>query len=149
MSSETTGSVKSVVWAGGILLVLGAAHVVLSGVLSAAHIPGWWQGGLWNVRIAALMSPEPAMGAFWLVWGSFGVPLALIGALVVGFGRRGQAPPVYLGVGVLVWALVGAALFEPSPFVVGAIPGVLMLAATRKSRTARAGAPTYGPSGSA
>ncbi|NRQ36528.1 hypothetical protein HII36_32545 [Nonomuraea sp. NN258] len=124
------------VWAGAILVFLACVHLVSTSVLSAAHIPAWFQGELW------LFPPSPGdltdlaanVGAFWMVWGSFGVPLGLIGALVVGFGRRGQVPPAYLGIGVAGWALIGALLFEPSPFVLGLVPAGMLLAAAYKRR---------------
>ncbi|MFC4011649.1 hypothetical protein ACFOY2_30765 [Nonomuraea purpurea] len=132
MSSETSS--KSVVWAGGILMTLAGVHLAITSVLSARHIPSWFGGALWTFPpgpdFLAVLAPNE--GAFWLVWGSFAVPLGLIGALVVGFGRRGQVPPPYLGIGVALWALGGAAVMEPTPFVLGAVPAAMLLAAWRR-----------------
>ncbi|WP_214321807.1 hypothetical protein [Nonomuraea sediminis] len=134
MSSETTGSVKRVVRAGGILVFLACLHLVSTALLSMEHIPGWFRGELWFFPPGPddFAHLAPGVGAFWLVWGSFGVPLGLVGALVVGLGRRGQVPGAYLGIVVTLWALSSAAVLEPSPFVLAVIPGVMLLAAARK-----------------
>ncbi|MEV0354201.1 hypothetical protein AB0H88_51390 [Nonomuraea sp. NPDC050680] len=140
MSSDTFIPVKGVVWAGRILVSLAGLHLLAMSLLSADHIPGWLGGELWFFppNVDDLARPTPSMGAFWLTWGSFAVPLGLIGALVVGFGRRGQVPPPYLGIGVALWALVGAAVFEPSPFVLGVVPAALLLGAARRRRAVAA-----------
>ncbi|MFB9627703.1 hypothetical protein [Nonomuraea helvata] len=132
MSSDTSVSVKR---AGGMLVFLACAHLVLTGVLSAEHVPSWFAGGMWFFPPGPddLSRLAPDVGAFWLVWGSFAVPLGLIGALVVGFGRRGEVPPPYLGIGVALWALGGAAVFEPSPFVLAVVPAAMLLAARRRA----------------
>ncbi|MEV6032264.1 hypothetical protein AB0L65_13995 [Nonomuraea sp. NPDC052116] len=136
MSSDTSVLVRR---AGGMLVFLGCVHLVATAVLSAEHIPGWFGGSMWFFPPGPedLSRLAPGVGAFWLVWGSFAVPLGLIGALVVGFGRRGRVPPAYLGIGVGVWALGGAALFEPSPFVLAVVPAVLLLVAHRRETAER------------
>ncbi|MFI7643667.1 hypothetical protein [Nonomuraea sp. NPDC049400] len=140
MSSDTSVSVKSVVWAGGILALLACLHLSSTALLSADHLPGWFRGELWffppNLDDLAMLAPN--VGAFWMVWGSFGVPLGLVGALVVGYGRRGQVPPSYVGVVVGFWALTSAAVLEPSPFVLGVIPAVMLVVASRKRQAVTA-----------
>ncbi|NUW42534.1 hypothetical protein HT134_20675 [Nonomuraea rhodomycinica] len=102
-------------------------------LVSADHVPGWLGGELWHFppHLDDLSRPAPNMGAFWLVWGSFAVPLGLVGALVAGLGRRGVVPPAYCGAGLALWALVGAAVFEPSPFLLAVVPAVMLLTARR------------------
>ncbi|GAA1587643.1 hypothetical protein GCM10009678_82570 [Actinomadura kijaniata] len=121
-------------WAGGILVLLACLHLSSAALLSADHLPGWFRGELWFFPPDPddLATPAPNVGAFWMVWGSFGVPLGLVGALVAGYGRRGQVPPPYVGVIVGFWALTSAAVFEPSPFALGMIPAVMLLIASRK-----------------
>lgn len=139
MSSETSVSVKSVVWAGGILVFLACVHLAITGLAAAPHIPGWFRGEAWlpgTGGLAELGSPPANVGAFWLVWGSFAVPLGLLGALVARSGRGGRVPPPYVAGGLALWALVGAICFEPSPFVTVLVPCALLLAARRGRRRA-------------
>ncbi|WP_340686925.1 hypothetical protein LCL61_12110 [Amycolatopsis coloradensis] len=44
--------------------------------------------------------------AFWFGPGSFGVPLLLLGALVLRQTRRGDRVPGWLGSGVVAWAVL-------------------------------------------
>ncbi|MEU7830277.1 MULTISPECIES: hypothetical protein [unclassified Nonomuraea] len=140
MSSETDVSVRGVVWAGGIIMFLAAGHLLITGVISAQHLPDWFSGALWLGAdgLDGLRDPAPAAGAFWMVWGSFAVPLGLVGALVVRFGRLGQVPPPYIAIGVAVWGLVAAVVLEPTPFVLVVIPAGMLLAAQRGRRAATA-----------
>ncbi|WP_409493636.1 DUF6463 family protein [Amycolatopsis sp. cmx-11-12] len=44
--------------------------------------------------------------AFWFSPGSFGVPLLLLGCLVVRLTRRGERVPGWLGWGIALWAVL-------------------------------------------
>ncbi|MEU9872845.1 hypothetical protein AB0C87_33955 [Actinomadura sp. NPDC048021] len=76
-------------WAGLLLILLGAGHT-LGGLLLTAgrHADSWFTGRLWRPEegIAGMSS---AMAAFWLTLGSFGVPLAVVGMIVLWLDRRG------------------------------------------------------------
>ncbi|WP_052407674.1 hypothetical protein [Allokutzneria albata] len=112
--------------AGWITLFLGALHTVLTLVLAFPHLVG---GQLWFPP-GGLAEPSKATAMFWISLGSFGVPFALLGAMVL---RAGERVPAFVGWGIAVWALVCAAILEPTPFVLAVIPGVLLIRAARKS----------------
>jgi hypothetical protein len=63
---------------------------------------------------------------------------ARVRALVVRGAREGQTPPAYVGIALIVWAALGALIFEPSPFVLGVIPGAMLVAAARSHRSVTA-----------
>lgn len=125
-----------VVWAGGLLVFLACLHLVSTGLLNAHHMPAWFRGDLWlsPKGFSDLGALPVEIGAFWLVWGSFGVPLGVLGALVAGLGRRGQAPPAYVAICVAVWGVTSAAVLEPSPFIAVLIPAGMLLVAARRRR---------------
>ncbi|MER6942861.1 DUF6463 family protein [Nonomuraea sp. NPDC000554] len=140
MSSDTKVSVTSALWAGRILATLSCLHLALTGVANARHVTGWLTGGLWmtprGLDDLATLGPDGA--GFWIFWGSFAVPLGLLGAFVARMAKIGQVPPPYVAVVVAIWALVAAVVFEPSPFVLGVVPAAMLLAAWRKQRAAAA-----------
>ncbi|GIG70930.1 DUF6463 family protein [Phytomonospora endophytica] len=139
---------RKTIWSGAILMVLGALHLAMTFALSARHIPGWLGRGLWmsenpDLDISAL---PPEIGGFWFSFGSFGLPLILLGALVTHLGKRGQTAPALIGWVIGAWALLGAYLLEPSPFALAVIPAVMIVtaarAATPQSTAVPASAPT-------
>lgn len=117
---------KKSLWAGRILMALGVIHLVLMTSLAHEHVPGWFGLDLWDAG-ADPTRIQPPLGAFWSSYGSFGLPLLLLGAFVVHQARRGVPSPRFVGWGVGLWALGGAYLLEPTPFVVAIIPAVLIL----------------------
>jgi len=137
-------SLRKVVWSGGILMVLGALHLAITVALSARHVPGWLARDLWlgDDPDLDMSSLPPEAGGFWLSYGSFGLPLLLLGALVRHLGRRGQAAPAFIGWGVGVWAALGAYLIEPTPFLLALIPAAMIVAAARQRTAVPATAPT-------
>jgi hypothetical protein len=144
MSSGTGSTVKAnrtVVWAGRILVILGIAHLVITGWVSRTHIGGWLAGSAWPAP-GGLADMSPAVGAFWLTLGSFGLPQTLLGGLVARLGKAGGTAPGYVGWGLAVWGVVCAAAFEPSPFATVLVPAIMLLSARRRAnlgRVARAG----------
>ncbi|GAA4386321.1 hypothetical protein GCM10023088_57120 [Actinomadura verrucosospora] len=76
-------------WAGLLLILLGAGHT-LGGLLLTAgrHADSWFTGRLWRPE-EGITDMSSAMAAFWLTLGSFGVPLAVVGMIVLWLDRRG------------------------------------------------------------
>lgn len=126
---------RKVVWSGVILVALGALHLAMTFALSAKHVPGWLARDLWlsNNPGLDMSSLPPEAGGFWLSYGSFGLPLLLLGALVWHLGRRGQAAPAFIGWGVGTWAALGAYLIEPTPFVLALIPAIMIVVAGQRT----------------
>ncbi|GAA0933752.1 hypothetical protein [Nonomuraea longicatena] len=137
MSSGTSVTVKRAGW---ILLALAGVHLALLALATATHLPGWIGGQLWVTPqgLSDFAELSPSAGAFWAFWGSFAVPLGLLGAMVIRSAREGRTPPAYVGIGLIVWAAVGALIFEPSPFVLGAIPGAMLVVAARSRQAVAA-----------
>ncbi|WP_236246412.1 DUF6463 family protein [Streptomyces sp. CC210A] len=131
-------------WAGGIMVGLGAGHLSLLAVMARDDIGAWVQKGLWAaVPLAPADAPTQAALrnelTFWAGPGSFSVPLLLLGCLVWHLAGRGVAVPPWVGWGLAAWCVLGAVLLVPSPFVLGAVAGVLVVLAARR-RAAAAGA---------
>jgi hypothetical protein len=120
-------------WAGRIMMLQGLLHLVSTAVLSRTHIGGWLSGDLWSLPELADALP-PAYGAFWLVLGSFGLPLLLLGAIVEKLGRAGVVPPAYVAWGYGVWGLVCTVVLPSSPFITTLIPTIMLLVAARRSQ---------------
>lgn len=125
--------------ASGILMFLGAGHLVLTAYLTRATTASWAAQAFWA---AVPLRLEPAartadalrnVAAFWAGPGSFSVPLFLLGAWIWHLAGRGVAPPSALGWGVTVWCVVGGILLVPSPFFVGALAGVLLVLAAHRA----------------
>ncbi|WP_246633563.1 DUF6463 family protein [Pseudonocardia nigra] len=123
---------RSVTWAGRLLVALGALHLVVTAAISAPHLGTWVRGGLW-LPVGGL--GEPAVGAFWLSVGSFGVPLVLLGGMVTWAARLGHTPPAFVGWGIAAWIAVCALILEPSPFALGLIPAAMLVRAGRRRGT--------------
>ncbi|GLZ76630.1 hypothetical protein Afil01_14370 [Actinorhabdospora filicis] len=131
---------RKTLWAGRIMMALGVIHLVLMTGLAYKHVPGWFGLELWDPK-ADPTSIQPSLGAFWSSYGSFSVPLLLLGAFTVHQGRRGVPVPRFVGWGVGLWALGGAYLLEPTPFVLALIPAILIL----KDRSPREDQATAAP----
>ncbi|QLY30864.1 hypothetical protein H0264_00105 [Nocardia huaxiensis] len=124
-------------WAGRILVFLGAAHTALGLALTAPHHAGAWFGfELWTVS-DSIAEMDSSTGAFWMSVGSFGVPLALVGALVLWMDNRGIVPPPFIAWTVGLWIAVAAAIAEPAPWLVAWVAVGLLLAADRQAKPAQ------------
>ncbi|WP_068747106.1 DUF6463 family protein [Tsukamurella pseudospumae] len=119
-------------WAGRLIVVFGVAHTVLAlGFKGRAHARTWVGGGIRNVELGA---PEPASSAYWFSLNSFGVPMALLGALVLRLDRRGEAPS-YLLAGVLAaWTAQCAVVLTRTPWPIMAAASGLLFEGTRRAR---------------
>ena len=101
-------------WAGRLIVLVGAGHLLVALVLYARpHVGAWFRGELWGEDLAAM---SPAGAALWLTVDSFAVPLILVGLTVLWLDRQGIAPPAFLAWTVGIWAVVEAVeSFGPSP----------------------------------
>jgi hypothetical protein len=125
-------------WAGRILVILGVMHLVGLGAQNTEHVDDWFTGALWGLPRDQFVEPSGANGAFWIVVGSFAVPLLLLGTLISHLARRGVVVPQSVGWGLAVWCTVGAVILEPTPMLLGLIPAVLLV---RQARRASAASP--------
>ncbi|WP_378731400.1 DUF6463 family protein [Nocardia brasiliensis] len=126
-----------ITWSGRILAFLGALHLTVGTLLSSRYLGEWLSFQLWfdGTDVTEL---RPAVGAFWLGPGSFGLPLLLIGLLIEWMDRRDIVPPVFLPWALLAWIGVGAVILEPAPWLVAGVAAVLLLVGVRRSAAAPA-----------
>lgn len=104
-------------WAGRILVVLGAGHMLLGLILTVPkHAGAWMSLQLWSPD-EGVLDMSPAMAAFWLTMGSLGVPLVVIGMLVLWLDRRGVVPPAFIAWTLGGWSIVMGWFVEPAPWV--------------------------------
>ncbi|WP_222946926.1 DUF6463 family protein [Streptomyces sp. TRM49041] len=123
-------------WAGRILMILGAVHLIVLGVQNVQYADEWFTGALWGLPRDEFIHPRGANGAFWISIGSFAVPMMLLGALVSDLARRSIALPASIGWGLAVWCVVAAAVLEPTPMLLGLIPAALLIRGARAVRSA-------------
>ncbi|MFD1936438.1 MULTISPECIES: DUF6463 family protein [Nonomuraea] len=128
MDVAVTARRRLVVLGGRITAFLGAFHLVVTIALNVSHLPAWFSGGLW-FPANGLSELPPAVGAFWLTIGSFGLPLLTLGLLVAWLGNRGVVPPAFVAWALGGWCTIGAVAFEPSPFILVWVPAVMLLRA--------------------
>lgn len=121
-------------WAGRILLFLGTLHLVVIGAQNTRYFGDWFTGALWGQPREEFIHPAGAGGAFWATVGSFAVPLILLGVLVLDLARREVAVPPLIGWALAAWALVGAAIMEPTPMILLLVPAVVLIRAAAQDR---------------
>lgn len=113
-------------WAGRIIAFLGVFHLLTTSFFSFRYADAWFAGELWFPD-GGLAELGPAGGAFWLTPGSFGVPLALVGLLVMWLDRQGIAPPAFLAWTLGAWVTFSAVIMEPAPWVLVWVPVAMLL----------------------
>lgn len=120
-------------WAGRILVLLGGGHFVAAYVLTwSRHAVVWFGADLWSPQ-EGVLEMSPAMAAFWLTTGSCGLPLAVIGLIVLWLHRRQIVPPSFIPWALGLWSLIAAVILGPSPFVLGLVAAGLLFAGGRRS----------------
>ncbi|MFG3338346.1 DUF6463 family protein [Glycomyces sp. NPDC048151] len=123
-------------WAGRIFVFLGIGHTVLSLALVAPeHAATWFSAGLWSPE-EGIIAMSPAMSAYWLSIGGFGVPLLAFGLLTLWMDRRGLVPPAFLGWILLAWAAANTAILVVSPWILAVAAAILYLAGVRRANSA-------------
>lgn len=121
-------------------MALGVLHLVSTAVLSAKYVDAWVRGDLWLPE-GGPTEISPAVGAFWLSLGSFGLPLLLLGGMVTWSASVGRTPPAYVGWGIAGWATICALILEPSPFILALVPAAMLIRAARRPEGHQASRP--------
>jgi len=128
--------------ASGILVFLGTGHLVLASFITSETLTNWVDNGVWAAvpLVGGFAEPSAARNAlaFWAGLGSFAVPLAALGLLVWHLASRSIAIPAFVGWIIAIWCLAGALILVPSPFILGAAAGFLVVLAARPARVASA-----------
>ncbi|WP_051713047.1 DUF6463 family protein [Spirillospora albida] len=120
-------------WAGWLITLFGAAHTLLSLTLekAATHAGTWFSGDLWGEEFTAM---SPAHSAYWFSVASFGVPLILVGLMVLWLDRRGITPPSFIAWTLGIWTVVDAVVLVTTPWPILLVATVLLLAGARRAR---------------
>jgi hypothetical protein len=131
-------------WAGRLIVFYGAAHMLgaLTVEGAARHAGAWFSGKLWHEELADM---SPAMSALWLSVDSFGVPVVLIGLIVLWLDRRGITPPSFIGWTLGILTVVDGVILLFTPWPILLLANILLLLGSR--RAARRDNPTPVPDG--
>ncbi|WP_280382516.1 DUF6463 family protein [Nocardia wallacei] len=123
-------------WGGYLLTFLGAGHTVAGLILTAPREgDAWFNGQLWQLDEGVTPMSQP-MATFWLTTGSFGIPLVMIGLLVVWLDRRDIVPPLFLAWMLGIWSLVCGVIMEPAPWPLAWIAVGLLVAGAHRAAAA-------------
>jgi len=133
-------------WASGIMLVLGAGHLLLLTLFAWEDVTGWGDRGVWAAVPLALTGSGAERTVeslqnevtFWAGPGSFAVPLILLGCLTWHLAGRSVVVPAGLGWGLAAWCFVGGVLLVPSPYFAGVVAGALIVLARHRERSGAA-----------
>ncbi|TWD84647.1 hypothetical protein FB561_5841 [Kribbella amoyensis] len=126
-----------ITWAGWLITAFGTLHTLgaLTVEKAATHADVWFARGLWD---EGFQSMSPAMSAYWFSVDSFGIPLALLGLVVVWMGRRGIVPPTFLVWGLGAWWALDAYILSVYWNAIIPVLAILFLAlGIRRARSQR------------
>ncbi|WP_018348937.1 DUF6463 family protein [Longispora albida] len=118
-------------WAGRLLVVISAVHMLVFGIRTTAFWDNWLGGDLRGVSNVEDVANQETLLNFWGFLGSFGVPLLVLGLLIARLAKAGVAMPGYTGWVLGAWVTLGAVVLVPSGFPLGLIPAALLVAARR------------------
>ncbi len=123
---------RMVHWAGWIIALYGCAHTIgaLTVEGAASHAGAWFSGALWNESFSAM---SPAGSAFWFSLDSFGIPLILIGLIVVWMYRKDISPPAFLPWCLIGWTIIDATVLLLTPWPLMLIAEILLVVGIRRS----------------
>lgn len=129
-------------WAGIAVIALCVLHMVVLGADIPAELPGWLSLNLWTFDHWQPLRAQPidlalSGSVFWASIGSFAIPLAVLGALLLWMDRRGMPVPAFVGWALAGWMLLATLLMPPSGFPLGlAVMLVLAVGLVRRARRA-------------
>ncbi|MEU1428531.1 DUF6463 family protein [Nocardia sp. NPDC005746] len=126
---EQASAHRMIEWAGRVLAVVGGGHLTVGLLISSAHFGDWFTLRLWG----HWWEDTGPANAFWANPAGFGLPLLLVGLLVVWMARHAIVPPIFLAWTVLAWGALCAVIVEPTPGPVVVITAVLLLRGIRRA----------------
>ncbi|MBC6449561.1 DUF6463 family protein [Actinokineospora xionganensis] len=120
--------------AGGLIVLCGLGHSIGALVQTAPHYAGSWFGwALWKEQNNDPLAMSHTTAAFWYSVYSFGLPLLLIGVIVLWLDRRGITPPPFIAWSVAAWTVIGTVLSGFSPLLFLLVAAALLLVGGRRS----------------
>jgi hypothetical protein len=120
--------------AGWLIVFYGAAHTIGALTVEGAwrYAGAWFSGTLWG---ADFRNMTPAHSAYWFSLGSFGIPLILVGLMVLWLHRRSIVPPAFVAWALTAWTAVDAAILLLTPWPIMMLANVLLLVGIRRTAT--------------
>jgi len=127
-------------WAGWLIVFFGAAHTLgaLTVLGAARHAGAWFSGVLWRDDLAEM---SQANSALWLSLHSFGMPLIVVGLVVLWLDRRGITPPPLIAWILGIWTVVDAVILVLTPWPILLVAVGLLLAGARRAAHQQNSAP--------
>ncbi|GAS88802.1 DUF6463 family protein [Mycolicibacterium brisbanense] len=127
-------------WGGRLAVAGGGFHVAAAAVKRRAV---WSQVLDEGVANTVTLDPPPdrvaVAEAFWFSPGSFGVPLGLIGQLVLHMTRRGHPVPAWLGWVIVAWAgLLGVMVPKSGAWAIMTVGALIIAGESGRDRKALA-----------
>ncbi|MGL4235766.1 DUF6463 family protein [Tabrizicola sp.] len=118
-------------WAGWLIVFYGTAHTLGALTLEGAaeHAGAWFSGELWSEDFSAM---DAAGTAYWFSLASFGLPLTLIGLMVLWMNRRRIVPPPFLGVTLGLWTMIDATVLLLTPWPILLVASGLLFFGSRQ-----------------
>ena len=125
-------SVRLIKWGGWLIVFYGAAHTLGALIVEGAarHAAAWFSGQLWGQDLAD-MSPENS--ALWLSLNSFGVPIIVIGLVVLWLDQRDITPPQFIPWILGLWTLIDAVISMFTPWPILLIANILLWIGIRRA----------------
>lgn len=119
---------------GWLAVAFGAIHTVVAplghgSVLSDAAEEGWWN--TFTLDDSTTLAEALRSEAFWMTFGSFGVPMFALGLFIVWSARQGHRVPAWLGWILVVWSVILTTALPVSPGWVVIVIGVLLILGDR------------------
>jgi hypothetical protein len=118
-------------WAAWLLLFYGAAHTLgaLTVEGAARHAYRWFSGALWNEDFSTM---GPAGSAYWFSLASFGVPMIVVGLMVLWLDRRGIIAPPFVAWTLGIWTVSDAVVLLFTPWPILLVACILLLLGGRR-----------------
>ncbi len=100
--------------------------------------PRWLDGSLWTTQHLAPFATQPPSlavsgAAFWATFGSSLGPLLILAWLLIHLERTGVPVPHFVPVALLVWAIGGSVIMEPSGFPLIVVLAIGLLVGVRRA----------------
>ena len=123
----------------GIILIIGGVGHFVSSFLGTFKV---WAGvlseGWWNKIPPPWTSPEITLQkAFWVTWGSFALPLLILGSLILWLAGKEIKVPKFIGFGLLTYAVLTMTLLPKGGMWLFLVSAVLLLSEKSEKKQSR------------
>ncbi len=123
-------------------MLIGLLHMTLFGWDAWPQAAAVLSGALWTTdhTLLPVAARDPALlqaeHAFWSTIGSAGIPVLVLGLVILWIDRSGLRVPAAPSALLVIWSAVGTALMQPSGFpLVLLASALLLIASLRRQET--------------